>query len=91
MEKIVTAMLIVAMIGGLVSGIVCTIAVITATGSIVLAVSDQTIGLLKEMTVDCTQDIVTGETFRCTLNFERSGQEKEFNVNPVPGGDRVNS
>jgi len=80
------AILMVAMIGGLISGIVCSVAVIAVTDSLVDVIADQTTAMIQTMEVNCTQDIVTGESFRCQLSFKKAGQEKEFNIDPVPRG-----
>lgn len=93
MESKSLAVLMIAVIGGLVSGIVCTGILLFTAYSFMQSTVNSVFELSQHLTFDCQEDYAPlatilkfgKKTYYCKLRVEEKGQENEIQVSPVPG------
>lgn len=98
MNDLLPVVFISALLGGLIAGIICSVVIIAVSGSMIANAADYALEEMQDMIIDCSEDPSTGmstfklgdQTIYCSLRFKEKGQEKEFIINPAPGGDLSN-
>lgn len=99
-SSLLAAIFMIALIGGFVAGIICSIVMIMSVGFVIqdATVQAQTIAedMVSNASIECLEEPVIGyskvtlgeQTYYCLLSFIGERQENEiYNYNPASGGD----
>ena len=89
-ENPALAVFIIAVIGGLIAGVICSAILLFTITTVIQDVSVQ----LQNVSINCSEEInpfasviTLGDiTYYCTAEIKEKGQEKEYTVDPRPWG-----
>ncbi len=99
MNNSLIAIFFVTFMGGLISGMICSVVLLYVSGGLIQNEMARLQETIQNIEIDCSEEYVPGasmvklgdQAYYCLFEIIRKGQDKEFIVNPVPepGGSGI--